>query len=62
MGSPTSAVHKNVMEQEWHFILSVCSDIPSGEWLAGKAFWYVKIHLNKLILSRKNELELNYRL
>jgi len=34
------------MEQEWSFILSVCSDIPSGERLAGKAFWYDSFNIN----------------
>lgn len=38
MGSPTSSIQKNVLESEWNFTRSVCSEIPGGEMLAGNAF------------------------
>lgn len=37
MGTPTST-QKNVLEMEWNFTRSVCSEIPNGEMLAGNAF------------------------
>lgn len=38
MSSPTTSIQKNVLEAEWNFTRSVCSDIPGGEMLAGNAF------------------------
>lgn len=38
MGSPTSSIQKNILESEWNFTRSVCSEIPGGEMLAGNAF------------------------
>lgn len=38
MGSPTKAIQKNVLESEWNFTRSVCSEIPGGEMLAGNSF------------------------
>jgi len=47
MGSPTSTIEKNALELEWHFARSVCSEIPSGEMLAGNAFCLIASEMLK---------------